>query len=175
MKFDTPAGRNPIDRLKVVGQPTARIDGPLKTTGTATYAYEQHEAAPGAAYGYIIGAGIAKGRIVSIELAAAERAPGVLAIVTAANAGKLGKGKMNTASLLAGPEVQHYHQAVAVVVADTFEQATSAAALVKVHYAAARGEFDLPTPRRPSRPSRKTSKSPTARWATSPAPLPAPR
>jgi len=41
MKFDTPATTNPIDRLKVVGQPVDRIDGPHKTTGTAHYAYEQ--------------------------------------------------------------------------------------------------------------------------------------
>ena len=34
MKFDTPATTNPIDQLKVVGKPTDRIDGPLKTTGT---------------------------------------------------------------------------------------------------------------------------------------------
>ena len=40
MKFDTPAGINPIDRLRVVGQPTDRIEGPLKTTGTARYSYE---------------------------------------------------------------------------------------------------------------------------------------
>ncbi|WP_426197384.1 aldehyde oxidoreductase molybdenum-binding subunit PaoC [Massilia sp. DWR3-1-1] len=142
MKFDTPAGTNPIDQLKVIGKPTDRIDGPLKTSGTAPYAYEQHEA-PGAAYGVVVGAAIARGRIAAIDLAAAEKAPGVLAIVTAANAGKLGKGKMNTAKLLAGPEVQHYHQAVAVVVAETFEQATSAAALVKVRYVAEKGRFDL--------------------------------
>ena len=43
MKFDTPATTNPIDQLKVVGQPTDRIDGPLKTTGTAPYAYERHD------------------------------------------------------------------------------------------------------------------------------------
>ena len=60
MKFDTPAGTNPIDQLKVVGRPTDRIDGPYKTTGTATYAYEQHKAAPNAAVGYIVGASIAK-------------------------------------------------------------------------------------------------------------------
>ena len=40
MKFDTPAGTNPIDQLKVVGKPTPRIDGPLKTSGAAPYAYE---------------------------------------------------------------------------------------------------------------------------------------
>jgi len=39
MKFDKPAGPNPIDQLKVVGRPADRIDGPLKTTGTARYAY----------------------------------------------------------------------------------------------------------------------------------------
>ena len=43
MKFDTPATTNPIDQLKVVGKPIDRIDGPLKTTGTAPYAYERHD------------------------------------------------------------------------------------------------------------------------------------
>jgi xanthine dehydrogenase YagR molybdenum-binding subunit len=38
MKFDAPAGTNPIDQLKVVGKPTDRIDGPRKTTGSAPYA-----------------------------------------------------------------------------------------------------------------------------------------
>jgi len=143
MKFTTPATTNPIDQLKVVGKPLDRIDGPLKTTGTAPYAYERHEVAPNAAYGYVVGAAIAKGRIVSMDLAAAKRAPGVIAIVTADNAGKLGKGKMNTAKLLGGPEIQHYHQAVALVVAETFEQARAAAQLVQVKYAAAKGAYDL--------------------------------
>jgi len=143
MKFTKPETTNPIDQMKVVGQPIDRIDGPLKTTGQAPYAYEQHAAAPNAAYGYVIGAAVAKGRIVSIDTAAARRAPGVLAVVTHENAGKLGKGKMNTAHLLAGPEVQHYHQAVGVVVAETFEQARAASALVKVEYAKANGSYDL--------------------------------
>ncbi|MDR7048816.1 xanthine dehydrogenase YagR molybdenum-binding subunit [Duganella sp. 3397] len=143
MKFTKPATTNPIDRMKVVGQPLDRIDGPLKTTGQAPYAYEQHEAAPNAAYGYVIGAAIPKGRIRAIDSAAARKAPGVLAIVTYENAGRLGKGKFNTAHLVAGPEVQHYHQAVALVVAETFEQARAAAALVRVDYEAANGAFDL--------------------------------
>jgi xanthine dehydrogenase YagR molybdenum-binding subunit len=143
MKFATPATTNPIDQLKIVGRATDRIDGPLKTTGTAPYAYEQHEAAPNAAYGYVLGAAIAKGRITSMDTSAAKRAPGVLAVVTAENAGKLGKGDMNTAKLLAGPDVQHYHQAVAVVVAETFEQARAAANLIKVKYAKAKGAYDL--------------------------------
>jgi xanthine dehydrogenase YagR molybdenum-binding subunit len=143
MKFTNPAGANPIDQLKIVGRPTDRIDGPLKTTGTAPYAYEQNMAVPNAAYGYVVGAGIAKGRIASMDLAAAKRAPGVITIVTAETAGKLGKGHYNTATLLGGPGIEHYHQAVALVVAETFEQARAAAGLVKVDYVKAKGDYDL--------------------------------
>lgn len=143
MKFDTPATTNPIDRLKVIGKATDRIDGPLKTTGRAPYAYERHDVAPGAAYGYVLGSAIAKGRITGMDLAAAKAAPGVLAIVTAENAGKLTKGNFNTANLLGGPEIEHYHQAVALVVAETFEQARAASALIRVDYARTKGRFDL--------------------------------
>jgi xanthine dehydrogenase YagR molybdenum-binding subunit len=143
MKFDTPATTNPIDQLKVVGKPTDRIDGPFKTTGTAHYAYEWHDVVANPAYGYIVGSAIAKGRIESIDLSAAKAAPGVLAIVTARTAGKLGKGKYNTAKLLGGPEIEHYHQAIAIVVAETFEEARAAAHLVRVHYDRAKGSYDL--------------------------------
>ncbi|OWK33640.1 aldehyde oxidoreductase molybdenum-binding subunit PaoC [Sphingomonas dokdonensis] len=142
MKFETAAGTNPIDQMKVVGRAHDRIDGPLKTSGLAPYAYEQHDI-PNVAYGHIVGSSVAKGRISSIDTAAAKAAPGVIAVVTAADAGKLGKGKNNTAKLLAGPDVDHYHQAVAVVVAETFEQARAAAALVRVDYARGKGRFDL--------------------------------
>jgi xanthine dehydrogenase YagR molybdenum-binding subunit len=143
MRFDTPATTNPIDQLKVVGRPTDRIDGPRKTTGTATYAYEWHDIGPKPAYGYVLGSAIAKGRIASIDLRAAKAASGVLAIVTAENAGRLGKGNYNTAKLLGGPEIDHYHQAIAVVVAETFEQARAAAELIRVNYARASGRYDL--------------------------------
>ncbi|MBB3307866.1 MULTISPECIES: aldehyde oxidoreductase molybdenum-binding subunit PaoC [unclassified Enterobacter] len=143
MKFEKPAGNNPIDQLKVVGQPLNRIDGPLKTSGLAPYAYEWHGEAPDAAYGYVVGAPIAKGKITSIDVQAAQNAPGVLAVVTAKNAGKLGKGDKNTANLLAGDTIEHYHQAVALVVAETFEQARAAASLVKVDYQREHGAYDL--------------------------------
>jgi xanthine dehydrogenase YagR molybdenum-binding subunit len=143
MKFDTPATTNPIDQLKIVGKPTDRIDGPLKTTGTAPYAYERHDVAPNQAYGYIVGSPIAKGRIRSISLGDAKAAPGVITIVTWQNAGKLAKSRSNTAKLLAGPEIQHYDQAVALVVAETFEQARAAAKLVRVDYVREQGRFDL--------------------------------
>jgi xanthine dehydrogenase YagR molybdenum-binding subunit len=143
MKFDKPATENPIDQLKVVGKPVDRVDGRLKTTGTAPYAYERHDVVSNQAYGYMVGSAISKGRIVSMDLAAAKASPGVIAIVTADNAGKLDKGQFNTAKLLGGPEIDHYHQAIALVVAESFEQARSAAQLVRVKYEQTKGAFDL--------------------------------
>lgn len=143
MKFDSPATTNPIDQMKIVGKPTVRIDGPRKVTGSAPYAYERHDVVADQAYGYPVCATIPKGRIVSVDTSAARSAPGVLAVVTGKNAGALAKGNFNTAHLLAVSEVQHYHQAVALVVAETFEQARAAAHLVKVDYARAKGRFDL--------------------------------
>src|ERR1700722_8725454 len=143
MRFDTPATTNPIDQLKVIGHPTDRIDGPLKTTGTAPYAYERHDVVANQAYGYVVGSAIAKGRIAGMDLSKAEAAPGVITIVTAKNAGKLKKASRNTAHLLGGPKIEHYHQAIALVVAETFEQARAAAQLVQVDYVSADGTFDL--------------------------------
>jgi xanthine dehydrogenase YagR molybdenum-binding subunit len=147
MKFDTPATTNPIDQMKVVGKATTRIEGPLKATGQAPYAYEHHAAVPNQAYGVVVGSAIAKGRIASMDLEVAQSAPGVIAIVTAANAGKLGKGKYNTATLLGGPDIQHYHQAVALVVAESFEQARAAAERVNITYVSTDGAFDLASSR----------------------------
>jgi xanthine dehydrogenase YagR molybdenum-binding subunit len=143
MKFETAATTNPIDQLKVVGKPTDRIDGKFKTTGTAPYAYERHDVAPNAAYGYVVGSGIPKGSIRSMNLDAARRAPGVLAIVSTLDTPRLERGRMNAAYLFGGPDIQHYHQAIAVVVAETFEQARAASYLINVDYAPTPGRFDL--------------------------------
>ncbi|HVF93888.1 MAG TPA: aldehyde oxidoreductase molybdenum-binding subunit PaoC, partial [Sphingomonas sp.] len=143
MKFDTPATTNPIDQLKVVGKPHDRVDGPLKTSGRAPYAYERHDVAPNQAYGYIVGAAIATGRVTRIDTAEALAAPGVLAVVTHENAGKVAKPKSVTAHLLGGPMVEHFDQAIAVVVAESFEQARAAAKLVRVDYARSKGAYDL--------------------------------
>src|SRR3546814_9254646 len=143
MIFDTPATTNPIDQLKVIGQPADRVDGPRKVSGKAPYADERHDMVPDPAYGVILGSAIAKGRIISIDSRDAESAPGVLAIVTADNAGKLGKASNHTAHMLAGPTVEHYDQAVALVVAESFEQARAAAALIRVVYERTEGAFDL--------------------------------
>ncbi|MDB5648624.1 MAG: xanthine dehydrogenase family protein molybdopterin-binding subunit [Hyphomicrobiales bacterium] len=143
MKFETPAAQNPIDQLKVIGKPADRIDGKFKTTGTAPYAYERHDVAADQAYGFIVGAAIAKGRISRVDAAEAKRAPGVIAVVTTLDMPRLGRGRMNAAYLFGGADVQHYHQAIAIVVAETFEQARFAASLLRVDYARAQGRYDL--------------------------------
>jgi len=143
MKFDTPAGQNPIDQMKVIGKPVDRVDGKLKTTGTAPYAYERHDVAPNQAYSYMVASAVAKGRINRIDIAEAKAAPGVIAVVTTLDVPKPIKGSRNTASLFGGATVQHYHQAIAIVVAESFEQARAAANLVRVDYARVPGRFDL--------------------------------
>ncbi|BFM07530.1 aldehyde oxidoreductase molybdenum-binding subunit PaoC [Halioxenophilus aromaticivorans] len=143
MKFDKPAETNPIDNEKVVSQPTPRIEGPLKVTGTATYAYEQDKGLKNVAYGYIVGSAIAKGTIENIDISKAQRAPGVLNILTYKTIGSLGKAGRNNAHLLAGPNIEHYHQAMALVVAETFEQARSAANLIHVKYKRSHGQYSL--------------------------------
>jgi len=132
VRYDEEHDDDPIDGGRVLGRPTPRIDGPLKTTGRATYAYEHHHLDP--AYGFVLGAGIANGRIRRMRLRRARRADGVLDIVTWKSAGPLGKGRSNTAPLLGGPEVTHYHQAIALVIAETWEQARHAAQLIEVTY-----------------------------------------
>lgn len=143
MKFDTPAGTNPIDQMKLVGKATNRIDGPLKTTGMAPYAYERHDVVDGQLYGYVVGSAIAKGQINSIDLGEAKAAPGVIGILSTLDHEPVPLMGFNTANLFGGREVQHYHQAIALVVAETFEQARAAASLVRVRYDRAPGQFDL--------------------------------
>ncbi len=107
-----------------------------------------------------------------MDLAAARAAPGVLAIVTARNAGKLGKGDFNTARLLGGPEIDHYHQAVALVVANTFEQARAAAQLVRIEYTRSRAASTCPRRKKPAQMPKPKPTSPARRkprWAISPA------
>ncbi|MBA1274500.1 xanthine dehydrogenase family protein molybdopterin-binding subunit [Stutzerimonas azotifigens] len=136
-----------------IGQPVDRIDGRLKVTGRATYAYEQDEMGP-AAYGYILGATIATGRIDDIDTRQAERAPGVLYVMTYRNAPPqpaFGPPLTPTPAevftrarpVLATDRIRYYDEPVALVVALTFEAARSAASLIRVRYTAERGDHDL--------------------------------
>ncbi|MCG5480969.1 MAG: xanthine dehydrogenase family protein molybdopterin-binding subunit, partial [Ensifer alkalisoli] len=159
-----PENRSSESSNGLVGQPIARVDGPLKVTGRATYAYEH--AVKKAAYGYILGAAIAKGRIVGIDSAEAEQVPGVLHVMTYRNAPAqpdFGPAVTPTVPevftrarpVLNSDRVRFYDEPVAIVVAETFEAASAAAGLIRVRYREERGVFDVParladayTPRR---------------------------
>ena len=79
-----------------------------------------------------------------MDISEARAAPGVIAIVTTLDFPEpLPLGTMNIAHLFGGAEVAHYHQAIAVVVAETFEQARAASTLIRTEYARAPGKFDL--------------------------------
>jgi xanthine dehydrogenase YagR molybdenum-binding subunit len=145
MQMDTPVGTNALDTASEgwVGKPLDRVDGRLKVTGGATYAYEVLHG-PDTAYGYVVQASIGKGRIISMDTRAAEQAPGVVFVLTYLNAPAQGEGNHHEAHpVLTGPQVAHFGQPIAFVVADTFEQARAAAYLVKVSYGREPGNFVL--------------------------------
>ncbi|HXO68964.1 MAG TPA: hypothetical protein VN838_08405, partial [Bradyrhizobium sp.] len=73
--MNSPVGPNALDAPGVVGKPLDRVDGPMKVTGGARYAYEMQQ--DNVLYGFVVEASIGKGRIRSIDSRAAEKAPGV--------------------------------------------------------------------------------------------------
>src|SRR5260370_33352314 len=74
-----------IDLAGPIGRPLNRVDGPLKVTGRAKYAFE-YAAQGEAAYGFIVSAAIGKGRVTGGDIRDAEHAPRVLLVLTQANA-----------------------------------------------------------------------------------------
>ena len=125
----------------VVGQPWDRIDGPLKVAGKAPYAGDYP--VPDLAHAVLVHATVARGRITSIDAAAAEMVPGVLAVITHENAPPMRLPKSRgVAAMDGGAEVNYLHtdevhwngQAVAMAVADTLAAAEEAASLVHVEY-----------------------------------------
>ncbi|HET6281167.1 MAG TPA: xanthine dehydrogenase family protein molybdopterin-binding subunit [Polyangia bacterium] len=122
----------------VVGKGIERVDARLKATGRATYAAET--AIANVAHAVIVTSTIARGSIVSIDTGAALRVPGVLVVMTHANAPRVAGNKKATPqdkvlSLLQDDQVLYNDQPIAVVVADTLERAQEAAAVVVVKYA----------------------------------------
>src|SRR6202035_4208306 len=142
MEMNSPVGPNALDAQGVVGKPIDRVDGRLKVTGGARYAYEMQQ--DNVLYGFVVEASIGKGTIKSIDTRAAEKAPGVVLVLTHRNAPEQGTGNHREAHpVLTGPEVTHYGQPVAFVVAESFEQARAAAYLVDVKYERSSGKYTL--------------------------------
>ncbi len=122
-----------------IGQPITRREGVLKTTGAARFAADNHPA--GMAHAVMAVSSIARGRVTALDVAAALAHPGVVAVMTPANAPKLALDPdaknnpfMFRMDLLQNDLVRYPNQPIAVVVADTFEAATEGAALLAPRY-----------------------------------------
>lgn len=117
---------------RAVGRPLDRIDGPLKVTGTATYAYEFP--AQNVGYVAVVQSTIAKGRIVSIDTARAVALPGVVTVLTHENAVRIASPDDEALRVLQTDAVAYHGQIVAAVVAQTSEIARHATSLISVEY-----------------------------------------
>jgi xanthine dehydrogenase YagR molybdenum-binding subunit len=124
-----------------IGKPLERVDGHAKVTGAARYAAEHDQ--PNQAYAFIVSSTIGLGRIVSIEDAGAAALPGIVAILTHQNAPRLPYREHRTGvdpgigerlHVLQDDQVRFFGQPVALVIAETIEQARHAAATLKIHY-----------------------------------------
>jgi len=129
---------------KYLGKDISRVDGAAKVTGAAKYAAEFQVNNP--AHGFLVMSTVAKGRITAIDTKEAEKQTGVIRVFTHLNAPKLAfasaKAKDRVAPLdgqpfhaLTGDKIYFSNQPIALVVAETYEQARYAARLVIVSYA----------------------------------------
>src|ERR1700736_3894258 len=123
-----------------MGQPLTRRDGVLKVTGTARYAADQHP--PGMLYAVLAVSSIARGRVASLDVAAAKAHAGVVEVMTPANKPALAQDPdektnpfMFRLDLLQNDRVRYANQPIAVVIAETLEAATEGAALLSPRYA----------------------------------------
>ncbi len=143
MKLDGPIGPTVLDdNPGLVGAPMDRVDGRLKVTGRARYAYEVPVDAP--LYGFVVQATVASGAIAAIDTTAAERAPGVHLVLDHRSMPVQGAGPHRQAApQMTDATIRNWGQPIALVVADTFEQARDAALLVRTQYAPGAVRADL--------------------------------
>ena len=124
-----------------IGRDTIRVDGPRKVTGLAQYASDFRF--PGMLYAVPVEATIANGKLLSLDTTAAEKMPGVRAVLHRANIGKIYRSTpapgFDRVSLERRPPfeddtIRYWGQYIALAVADTFEAAKSAADAVRATY-----------------------------------------
>lgn len=132
------------NRIKTIGEAVNRIDGLLKVTGAAQYATDFSVA--NSAHGFLVKSEIAAGKILDIDTSAAEKSPGVIAVITHKNAPKINAVRaVRGGAILQNADVNYFGQNIGIVVAETFEQARQAARLVKVKYEKATPKADFET------------------------------
>ena len=142
---------NKMVRTPYVGSAQRRVDGALKVTGGATYAAEF--GADDLAHGYVVSSAITKGKIATIDTAAALAVPGVIDVLTHANRPAAPFERESFQDAVAPPgvpfrplesgQIVYGGQPVALVVAETFEAARHAASLVAITYVSEAPMTDL--------------------------------
>ncbi|HEX4603880.1 MAG TPA: xanthine dehydrogenase family protein molybdopterin-binding subunit [Candidatus Angelobacter sp.] len=139
----------PATQLTPIGHDTPRVEGPRKVSGVAQYTSDFHF--PGMLYAVPVGATIANGRITKLDTGAAEKMPGVRAILHRQNIGKIfrstaGPGFAGICEERRPPfeddVVRYYGQYIALAVAETFETAKAAADAVRATYAPEKPNVD---------------------------------
>ena len=124
--------------MKLVGTDVVRVDGLEKVTGRATFAAEFK--VPNVLHGYLVEATVAAGTLQALDVSAARRSPGVKLVLTHENFPKLSPPKSESGRVweetmpLQGTEISYDGQAIAMIVADTWENAAEAARAVKATY-----------------------------------------
>jgi xanthine dehydrogenase YagR molybdenum-binding subunit len=129
--------------MNAVGQPISRVDGRLKVTGGARYTADI--SVPRTAHAAIVHSSIANGRIMSIDTTAAEQAPGVLTVLTHHHMPRMNPAPWShlrpqgqTYLPLQDDKIVYAGQPVALVVAETRDQAAYAGTLIDIEYEADR-------------------------------------
>src|SRR6266436_847946 len=122
-----------------VGQSFTRREGVVKVTGAAKYAADQHP--PGMLYAVLAVSSIARGRVASLDVAAAKAHPGIVEVITPANRPPLAQDPDERADLftfrldlLQSDRVRYANQPIAIVIAETLEAATEGTALLSPRY-----------------------------------------
>ncbi|MCA6091992.1 xanthine dehydrogenase family protein molybdopterin-binding subunit [Streptomyces sp. SCA3-4] len=132
-----------------IGEGIDRVDARVKVSGRAAYPTDHDR--PDLAHAVLVQSTVGAGRITAVDASSAKAAPGVLAVITHENAPELHEARDRKATLppppLQSDRIVHHGQTVAVVVAETFEQATEGALLVRVEYAPATPVVHIDDPR----------------------------
>lgn len=138
----------------IIGKPLIRVDGRAKVTGRARYAADFNQ--PNQAHAVIVGATVGLGRVTGMDVGAALSLPGVITVLTHLNAPRLAylphKAVIDPAigerlHVLQDDLVRFHGQPVAVVVADTLDDAEHAAARLNVRYSSEQPVVDPDDPR----------------------------
>jgi len=123
----------------VLGKGLDRVEGVLKVTGAATYGYEHQ--IDDVAYGYLITAPAAKGKVTGFDVEAARAVPGVIDIII--DDPRVARQAAGFSPAHAGNgEVDHWDQVLGAAIATSFEAAREAARAVRVTIEAEDGRFD---------------------------------